>query len=93
MNRLFALARRARHPTSAPVEIPLRQGLASRVAARWAEGRGRSDLADIWERLCWWGTSVAAAICLVALVHRELAPVTTSFDILLEVPMAAADQF
>jgi hypothetical protein len=93
MNRLFALARRARQPMSKPAEILLRPGLANRVAARWSEGGPGPDLADTWERLCWWGTSLAAAICLVALVHREMAPAPASFEILLEVPMAAAGQF
>jgi hypothetical protein len=93
MNRLFALARRARRPTDAPAEMRVRPGLASRVAVRWVQVGAAPGLSDMWERLCWWGTSVAAAICLVALVHRELVPASTSFEILLEVPMAAAEQF
>ena len=83
------LARRGRPEPSA--EAPY--GFASRVAARWAGAPKHPSLADLWERLCWYG----AGVSLAALVFSaSFAPPTSqpnAFEMLLSVPEISRDIF
>ncbi len=82
LQQLLNLARRGR---PAPPVDALPFGLATRVAARWAGSASRANAGELWERLCWWGTGAAAAICIVTVSIQAQPPEPTAFDLLLSV--------
>ena len=88
LRRLIAAARKARAPQAAPpADAPF--GFATRVAARWADARGRASHGELWERFCWWGASVSVAVCLAAFTYQAVTPERNAFDLLLEIPAAS----
>lgn len=91
LRKLIQAARKAPMPTEAPPVSTAPFGFSTRVAARWAALPKRSGLADIWERLCWWGASASVAVCLTAFVSQSLQPEPNPFDVLLEAQADAAD--
>ena len=61
-------------------------GFATRVAGRWAATPRGPTAADLWERLSWWGSGLAAASCLLVLAFHQAAPEPSGFDLLLDMP-------
>src|SRR6185436_9235054 len=100
LNRLLQLARRAKASPAAPVENSANAdakenansaatapfGFATRVASRWAATPRGPTAADLWERLSWWGSGLAAASCLLVLAFHQAAPEPSGFDLLLDLP-------
>lgn len=84
--RLLTLARKAGAELTS--ELPASPpGFAARVAARWArpDAHGPS-VADLWERVCWWGAGAAVAVTVLAVSYQGGAPEPAAFDLLLAVP-------
>lgn len=86
LRKLIQAARKAPMPTEAPPVSTAPFGFSTRVAARWAALPKRSGLADIWERLCWWGAGASVAVCLLAFAGQSLQPEPDPFDALMEAP-------
>lgn len=82
---LVAMARKGRPNSTDGDGSMLRPppGFATRVAAQWAAGGRGLTSAEVWERLSWWGTGVAAAACLLVVVMHQPTPEPTGFDLLL----------
>lgn len=90
LRKLIQAARKA-HAGPAPAETPAPFGFSTRVAARWAAARGKSNWAEHWERLSWWGASASVAVCLFAFVNQSLQPEPNPFDALIESPADSLD--
>ena len=88
LRKLIKAARKGSTPAQEPSVSPAPFGFSTRVAAQWAAGRGRSGLADAWERLCWWGASASVALCVMAFVSQSFEQESNPFDDLIE---ASAD--
>ncbi len=86
---LLELAKRGRPEPSA--EAPY--GFASRVAARWAEAPKQASLADLWERLCWYGAGVSLAALVFCASFTPSASQPNAFEMLLSVPEISRDTF
>ena len=83
LERLLALARKGQPAPMEPAANEPPFGFSTRVAARWAASPRHSAAADVWERLSWWGSGLAAAACLLVLTFHQPAPEPTGFDLLL----------
>ena len=81
---------RAGLETGATVRAPF--GFSTRVASRWA-AESRPSIADVWQRLCWWGATASLLICLSSAVYRAALPEPNAFDVLLEEPGMEVDEF
>jgi hypothetical protein len=91
LNKIVSLARKARPITPAPTDETAPLGFATRVAAQWVHSSAHShpSPADVWERISWWGSGLAAAACVVALaIHLADRQQPTGFDMLLGAPTA-----
>ena len=91
LRKLIEAARKAHAPSPAPSALAAPFGFSTRVASRWAAARGKSNWAEHWERLCWWGASASVAVCLFAFVNQSLQPEPNPFDVLLEAQADAPD--
>lgn len=92
LQRLLALARKARAPAPVPAEAPW--GFAARVAARWksAEGR-RLPALSLWERACWWGAAASLIVCTATAIHHARQPQPSAFDPLVYAAPANPEPF
>ena len=90
LKQLLSLARKSVVPAIPHIDEIPPPGFATRVAARWSPVPPRKVLVDGFERLCWWGSGVAAVFCLTAFLARAHTPAPTGFDVLLETPMTEA---
>jgi len=86
LRKLIEAARKASAPAPEPEDPSVPFGFSTRVAARWASSRGRSSLADAWERLSWWGAGATVALCLLLFVGQLVQPEPNPFDALMEAP-------
>jgi len=91
LRKLITAARKAQAPPLTQSDLPAPFGFSTRVAARWTVTRGRSNWAELWERLCWWGAGASVAVCLVAASYQSLAPEPNPFDVLLEAQAGGPD--
>src|SRR5215468_1125313 len=89
MERLVSLARKAPRPEASVQEPALRPSFATRVAARWAASKGRTEMPQLWERLCWRGVAVATVLCLASFLYTRQTPQPTAFEILMGAPAAS----
>jgi hypothetical protein len=77
--------------TGATTHAPF--GFSTRVAARWAQSARKPGVADVWQRLCWWGATASLLVCLTSAIYRASLPEPNAFDVLLQEPAIEADEF
>lgn len=88
LTKILDLARKARPAEAQSIPDAAPPGFATRVVAQWALGPGQGSAADVWERVSWWGSGVAAAACLIVFTVHLRHEQPNGFDLLLGTPQA-----